>query len=103
MTYLNPCRAFFYVHLSGITKTKAKSRVVWDDVVKNWVPRFGFKKVKAEEEKNWMMHYKVGSSWYSSFASGEVFIFDQSFQGATIKVPLLESCKSPLNFRPILA
>jgi hypothetical protein len=38
---------------------KAKSRMVWDDVVKNWVPRFGYKKVKAEEEKNWMMHYKV--------------------------------------------
>ena len=76
--------------------------MVWDDVVKNWVPRFGFKKVKAEEEKNWMMHYKVGSNWYSSFASGEVFIFDQVFQGATIKVPLLESCKSLLNFRPIL-
>ena len=33
--------------------------MVWDDVVKNWVPRFGYKKVKAEEEKNWMMHYKV--------------------------------------------
>ena len=44
---------------SGIDKKKAKSRMVWDDVVKNWVPRFGYKKVKAEEEKNWMMHYKV--------------------------------------------
>jgi hypothetical protein len=43
----------------GIEKKKAKSRLVWDDVVKNWVPRFGYKKVKAEEEKNWMMHYKV--------------------------------------------
>jgi len=32
---------------------------VWDDVVKNWIPRYGYKKAKAEEEKNWMMEYKV--------------------------------------------
>ena len=44
--------------------------MVWDDVVKNWVPRFGFKKVKAEEEKNWMMHYKVAfDSWPSMAVS----------------------------------
>ena len=48
---------FFY--FSGIDKKKAKSSMVWDDVVKNWVPRFGYKKVKVEQEKNWMMHYKV--------------------------------------------
>ena len=24
-----------------------------------WVPRFGYKKAKAEQEKNWMMEYKV--------------------------------------------
>ena len=36
--------------------------MVWDDVVKNWVPRFGYKKVKVEQEKNWMMHYKVRTS-----------------------------------------
>ena len=44
---------------AGIDKKKAKSSMVWDDVVKNWVPRFGYKKLKVEQEKNWMMHYKV--------------------------------------------
>ncbi len=42
----------------GIEKKK-KTRLVWDDVVKNWIPRYGYKKVQAEEEKNWMMEYKV--------------------------------------------
>ena len=46
---------------AGIDKKKAKSSMVWDDVVKNWVPRFGYKKVKVEQEKNWMMHYKVNT------------------------------------------
>ena len=48
-----------YQTFAGIDKKKAKSSMVWDDVVKNWVPRFGYKKVKVEQEKNWMMHYKV--------------------------------------------
>ena len=33
--------------------------MVWDDVVKDWVPRFGYKKAKAEVEKNWAMEWKV--------------------------------------------
>ena len=41
----------------GIVKKK-KSRVVWDDAVREWVPRYGYKKVQAEEEKNWIMPYK---------------------------------------------
>lgn len=34
--------------------------MVWDDVVKEWIPRFGYKKAKAETEKNWVMEYKEG-------------------------------------------
>merc|ERR1712181_71495 len=39
-------------------KKKKKDRLVWDDVVSKWVPQFGYKKVKAEEEKNWMIPVK---------------------------------------------
>ena len=34
--------------------------MVWDDAVKEWIPRFGYKKAKAETEKNWIMEYKEG-------------------------------------------
>ena len=47
-----------YAKEKGIQKQK-KSKLVWDDVVKEWVPRFGYKKAKAEVEKNWLMPYKV--------------------------------------------
>ncbi len=48
-----------YAKEKGIVKQK-KTRKVWDDVVKEWVPRFGYKKAKAEAQKNWMMEYKEG-------------------------------------------
>lgn len=48
-----------YAKEKGIVKQK-KTRMVWDDIVKEWVPRFGYKKAKAEAEKNWVMEYKVG-------------------------------------------
>lgn len=48
-----------YAKEKGIQKQK-KSKLVWDDVVKEWVPRFGYKKAKAETEKNWLMEYKEG-------------------------------------------
>ena len=35
-------------------------RLVWDDQVKEWLPKFGYKKAKAEQQKNWMMEIKVG-------------------------------------------
>ena len=47
-----------YAKEKGIQKKK-KTKLVWDDVVKEWVPRFGYKKAKAETEKNWLMEYKV--------------------------------------------
>merc|ERR1711997_1171787 len=57
-----------YAKEKGITKQK-KSKMVWDDVVKEWIPRFGYKKAKAETEKNWVMEYKEGDDqdlvwWY---------------------------------------
>merc|ERR1712107_321757 len=42
----------------GIDKKKKKDRMVWDDVVQKWVPQFGYKKVQAEQEKNWMIPVK---------------------------------------------
>ena len=53
-----------YAKEKGIKKQK-KSKMVWDDVVKEWVPRFGYKKAKAEVEKNWLMPYK---GWNSNFS-----------------------------------
>ncbi|XP_044760569.1 ribosome biogenesis regulatory protein homolog [Coccinella septempunctata] len=38
----------------GIQKKK-KSKLTWDDQLKKWVPRFGFKKVKADKEKDWVI------------------------------------------------
>merc|ERR1712141_570049 len=49
-----------YAKEKGIVNKKKKSSKVWDDVVKDWVPRFGYKKAKAETEKNWLMEYKEG-------------------------------------------
>lgn len=41
----------------GIVQKK-KTSMMWDDVVKDWIPRFGYKKAVAEQTKNWMMPYK---------------------------------------------
>ena len=48
-----------YAKEKGIEKKKQPKKV-WDDVVKEWVPRFGYKKAQAEAQKNWMMEYKEG-------------------------------------------
>ena len=48
-----------YAKEKGIVNKKKKSRMVWDEVVKDWVPRFGYKKAQAEVEKNWAMPWKV--------------------------------------------
>merc|ERR1719309_763511 len=47
-----------YAKEKGIVKKKRKDRIVWDDVVQKWVPQFGYKKIKVEEEKNWMIPLK---------------------------------------------
>ena len=57
-----------YAKEKGIQKEK-KSKLVWDDVVKEWVPRFGYKKAKAEVEKNWLLPYKVNFNSYKNLVS----------------------------------
>merc|ERR1711974_68155 len=47
-----------YAKEKGIVKKKKKDRMVWDDVVQKWVPQFGYKKIRVEEEKNWMIPLK---------------------------------------------
>jgi len=42
-----------YAAEKGIVKKKKKDRLQWDDVVQKWVPLYGYKKVKVDEEKNW--------------------------------------------------
>ena len=59
-----------YAKSKGIDKKSSKAkggeegkagRLVWDDQVKEWLPKFGYKKAKAEQQKNWMMEIKVMS------------------------------------------
>merc|ERR1719264_1980201 len=47
-----------YAKEKGIDKKKKKDRLVWDDVVQKWVPQFGYKKAKAEADKNWAIPVK---------------------------------------------
>lgn len=37
----------------GIKSNKKRDKLVWDDVTRKYVPRYGFKKVQNEKEKNW--------------------------------------------------
>uniref|UniRef100_A0A0K2U6W8 Ribosome biogenesis regulatory protein n=1 Tax=Lepeophtheirus salmonis TaxID=72036 RepID=A0A0K2U6W8_LEPSM len=46
-----------YAKTKGIVKKK-KSRLVWEDAVREWVPRFGYKKAQAEVKKTWVMELK---------------------------------------------
>ena len=40
--------------MKGIVKHK-RSRMVWDDITKDWVPRFGRGSIKKiEEDSNWI-------------------------------------------------
>ena len=57
-----------YAKLKGIDKKSKKAkggeegkggRLVWDDQVREWLPKFGYKKANAEQQKNWMMEIKV--------------------------------------------
>lgn len=38
----------------GIQKKK-KSKLSWDEQLKKWVPMYGFKKVKAQNDKDWVL------------------------------------------------
>nr|ACO15236.1 Ribosome biogenesis regulatory protein homolog [Caligus clemensi] len=48
-----------YAKSKGIVNNKSKkSRLLWDDSVREWVPRFGYKKAQAEVKKTWIMELK---------------------------------------------
>lgn len=38
----------------GIQKKK-KGKLSWDDQLKKWVPLYGFKKVKSQKDKEWVL------------------------------------------------
>jgi len=38
----------------GIKSNKDREKLVWDDATRRWVPRYGYKRAKNEEEKNWV-------------------------------------------------
>lgn len=43
-----------YAKEKGINKKK-KSKLTWDEELKKWVPRYGFKRAKADADKNWVI------------------------------------------------
>merc|ERR1712002_1134944 len=43
-----------YAKDKGITRRK-KEKKLWDETLKRWVPRYGFRKVQAEKEKTWVI------------------------------------------------
>lgn len=43
-----------YSKEKGITK-RNKTKKVWDEIVNDWVPRFGYKKNVADREKDWVL------------------------------------------------
>jgi len=43
-----------YAKDKGITKRK-KTKLVWDEIVNAWVPRFGYQRAAAEHEKDWVL------------------------------------------------
>jgi len=62
-----PTRWEAYAKSKGIDRKSNKSkggeegkagRLVWDDKLREWLPKFGYKKAKAEQQKNWMMEIK---------------------------------------------
>ncbi|XP_076649319.1 ribosome biogenesis regulatory protein homolog [Halictus rubicundus] len=45
-----------YAKDKGITsKKKKKSKLKWDDELQKWIPTFGYKRNKAEEQKEWLV------------------------------------------------
>ncbi|XP_073997958.1 ribosome biogenesis regulatory protein homolog [Rhodnius prolixus] len=49
-----PTKWELYAKEKGIKNVK-KTQSVWDDILKKWVPRHGYKKAMAEKEKNWII------------------------------------------------
>lgn len=42
----------------GIKSNKNRDKLVWDDEANKWVPRYGFRKVQHDREKNWCTEMK---------------------------------------------
>ncbi|XP_024887842.1 ribosome biogenesis regulatory protein homolog [Temnothorax curvispinosus] len=40
------------------TKKKGKSKLKWDEELKKWIPTHGYKRAKAEEQKEWLVEAK---------------------------------------------
>jgi len=47
-----------YAKEKGIVKKKSKDKKVWDEIVNEWVPQFGYKKKIVEDQKNWVIEIK---------------------------------------------
>jgi len=52
-----------YAKEKGIVKRK-KTKLVWDEMVKKWVPRFGFRKAEAEHAKDWLLEVPKNADPY---------------------------------------
>ncbi|XP_012227735.1 ribosome biogenesis regulatory protein homolog [Linepithema humile] len=37
------------------TKKKGRSKLQWDEELKKWIPRYGYKRAKAQEQKEWLV------------------------------------------------
>ncbi|XP_072756779.1 ribosome biogenesis regulatory protein homolog [Anoplolepis gracilipes] len=40
------------------TKKKGKSKLKWDEELKEWIPTYGYKRTKAQEQKEWLIEAK---------------------------------------------
>ncbi|CAL8093754.1 unnamed protein product [Orchesella dallaii] len=52
-----------YAKDKGIVKKK-KSGLIWDEIVKKWVPRFGYRRAEAEHAKDWLLEVPQHSDPY---------------------------------------
>lgn len=43
-----------FAKAKGIAKTK-KPKKIWDETLSEWVPTYGYKRAKAEKEKDWLL------------------------------------------------
>ncbi|KAK8759696.1 hypothetical protein V5799_002672 [Amblyomma americanum] len=41
-------------------KPRKREKLVWDETIKDWRPRYGYKRAKVEKEKNWVVEIPAG-------------------------------------------
>lgn len=58
-----PTRWEKYASEKGLQKRK-KDKKVWDETLKRWVPRYGYRKIEAEKEKNWVKEVPATANPY---------------------------------------